>query len=326
MGLRIAVIGCGYIATACHGPACVRYAATHRGVELAACCDVDGERAEQFRHEFGFGRAYASYLEMLRVERPDAVCLCVPERLAAEMGGRILELGVPLLAEKPPAMTVAEMDRLIALAEATGTLHQVALNRRFAPLLVHLQALLEGRKVQHVDHTFTRVGRRQGDFSTTAIHAVDTLRYLLGCDYERVRFAYHEHPTLGTGVADTIMDCTFTGGATGHLTICPVAGADAERVAVYAAGHAYQASLNWGADAPGRLRHWHEGQLAADVDAVQQSGRAEEYVISGYYGEDEAFFDAVQAGRQPVHDLASARQSVEIMACLRERRKEYIRT
>lgn len=325
MGIRVAIIGCGYIAVACHGPACVRYAASHPGVELVACCDVDGERAERFRQEFGFARAYTDYLEMMRAERPGAVCLCVPPPLAAEMGVRVLEMGVPLLAEKPPAMSAAEMDRLIEAARTTGTIHQVAFNRRFAPLLMRLRDLLQEHTVRHVDHSFTRVGRSRGDFATTAIHAVDSLRYLLGCDFESARFGYHEYPALGEGVVDYIIDCTFSSGATGHLTVSPLAGTDAERIAVYAAEHTFVASLNWGVDAPGRLQHWHEGRPVLDLNAVQHCGSAEDLVVSGFYGEDEAFFDAVQAGRQPAHDFASARQSVEIMECLRERRREYTR-
>jgi predicted dehydrogenase len=63
--------------------------------------------------------------------------------------------------------------------------------------------------------------------------------------------------------------------------------------------------------------------LVLDLDAVQYCGSAEDLVVSGFYGEDAAFFDAVQGGWQPAHDFASARQSVEIMECLRERRREY---
>ena len=324
MTLRIAFIGCGYIASASHGPACVHYAASHTGVELAACCDADAARARALGQGFGFARSYTDYAEMLRTEDPSAVFLCVPEGVAADIGADLLGKGVPVLLEKPPAMTVADMDRLIAIAAAKGTIHQVAFNRRFAPLVVRLRGLLQGQAVQHVDHSFTRVGRTRGDLATTAIHALDTLRFLLRSDYRSARLSYHEHSDLGEGVADYVVDCTFTNGATGHLTISPVAGANVERVAVYSAGNTYQVSLNWGDDAPGR-QLWHLGRLVLDLDAAQASGSAEDYVVSGFYAQDEAFFDAVQAGRQPTDDLASARQSVEMMQCLRERRKEYIR-
>jgi myo-inositol 2-dehydrogenase / D-chiro-inositol 1-dehydrogenase len=70
---------------------------------------------------------------MLDTERPDAVSLVAPVERTCELACLILECGFPLLVEKPPGRTVAEVDRMIAAAG--GVAHQVAFNRRFAPLL-----------------------------------------------------------------------------------------------------------------------------------------------------------------------------------------------
>ena len=44
MTFKIAVIGCGWVSMDCHGPAYARYAQTHPGIELTACCDLDAQR------------------------------------------------------------------------------------------------------------------------------------------------------------------------------------------------------------------------------------------------------------------------------------------
>ena len=41
----------------------------------------------------------------------------------------------------------------------------------------------------------TRVERRDPDFSTTAIHGLDAVRYLAGADYAEARFRYRELPS-----------------------------------------------------------------------------------------------------------------------------------
>jgi len=330
VSFKIAVIGCGYITGASHGPAYVRYAAQHADVELAACCDVDGARAEELRARCGFARAYTDYLALLDAEKPNAVCLNVPERLTCEMGCHILERGYPLLAEKPPGLTVEEVERLAATAETHGVLHQVAFNRRHAPLVVELKRLLEGRAVSHVHLDFLRIGRTRYDFTTTAIHAVDTARFLLGCDYQHVRFQYQAFPDLGTDVANFFLDGVFTSGVTARLSICPVTGVSVERVAVHAVDHTWFLSLNNGPEARsetghsgGSLRHFEKGQLVLDLDGAQFCGSQDDTILSGFYAEDAAFFDAVRAGRQPADDFRSARQSVEVMQAMRERKPVY---
>src|SRR5437899_6994172 len=108
------MIGCGEHAESSHGPAQARYAATHFGTELAACCDLDASRAERHRQRFGFARSYGDALAMLGAERPDAVALVVPPEATCELACRILERGIPALIEKPPGRSTPEVDCMIA--------------------------------------------------------------------------------------------------------------------------------------------------------------------------------------------------------------------
>ncbi len=52
---------------------------------------------------------------------------------------QILHMGIPVQLEKPPGLTVTEVDAMIAAADQTGTPNQVAFNRRYTPLLVRLR-------------------------------------------------------------------------------------------------------------------------------------------------------------------------------------------
>lgn len=38
---KICIVGCGFMTREGHGPSCVKYAAEHEDVELAACCDIN---------------------------------------------------------------------------------------------------------------------------------------------------------------------------------------------------------------------------------------------------------------------------------------------
>ncbi len=321
MSIKIVVIGCGWVSNACHGPAYVEYASTHAGVVLAACCDEDPRRAGAFRDRFIFARAYTDYREMLERERPQAVALNVPPALISPIGCDILQQGYPLLCEKPPGLTLEEIDRLSAAARSGGAIHQVAFNRRFMPLMIALKRQLEGLPIHHIEIQQARVRRTDANFATTAIHVIDAARFLAGADYTQINITYQELPDMGPGVANYLLEGRFPKGATTHLAITPVSGMNMERITVQALNHTFLLHANNGPDAPGHLWHYHEGKLVSEQDAVSFTGRSEAYFIDGFYQEDSAFFDAVQAGRAAAPDFHSCRQSVEIMQCITERKK-----
>jgi myo-inositol 2-dehydrogenase / D-chiro-inositol 1-dehydrogenase len=326
--VRLCQIGCGEHARVAHGPSQARCARERRDLVLAGCCDVERERAEAFRREFRHARAFTDAEAMLEAERPDAVVVVVPIEKTVAVGTLVLERGIPLLLEKPPGTTVAEVDRLIAAAERDGrpVPHQVAFNRRFAPLVRELRRRIEaGPPLQHLHYEMTRVDRRDPDFSTTAIHGLDAVRYLAGAEYTQARFRYRELPELGPGVADIFVDAVMTTGATAHLAFCPVAGALVERATGHAHGHTLFAYVPmWGGpDSPGRLWHFAGGTLAADIRGDQMGDGQALFELGGFYGETAAFLDALAQGRPPSPSLRESRQSVELAQRIRERCAEY---
>ena len=265
---------------------------------------------------------------MLDAERPDAVVVVVPVERTAAVGSMVLERGLPLLLEKPPGATVPEVDRLIAAAEGGGrpVPHQVAFNRRFAPLVRELRRRIEeAGPLQHLHYEMTRVERRDPDFSTTAIHGLDAVRYLAGCDYAEARFRYRELPGLGPGVANILVDAVMASGATAHLAFCPVAGVLVERAVAHAHGHSLFLNVPmWsGVDSPGRLWHYAGGRLAAEVGGEEVGDGTALFELGGFYRETVAFLDALAAGRLPSPGLREARQSVEIAERVRHRAAEY---
>jgi myo-inositol 2-dehydrogenase / D-chiro-inositol 1-dehydrogenase len=332
--MKFCIVGCGEHAFSSHGPAQAKYAERHPGLVLSACCDINQARAEQYRERFGFARSYGDAQEMLEVERPEAVALVVPAPLACELGSRILQQGVPLLLEKPPGETVAELDRLVTAARTGGrgrseVPHQVAFNRRYVPLVSalrqRLEALCEETPLQHIRYEMVRVDRRDADFSTTAIHAIDAVRFIAARDFNEVRFRYQELPALGPGVANIFMDGVMAGGVTAHLAFCPVAGVVVERAEVHARDHTFFLEIPmWNAfDTPGRLVRVTRGSVVEELGGPLEGDGSASFELGGFYDQYVAFFAALAEGRGPAPALAETRQSVEIAEAMRARRSEF---
>jgi predicted dehydrogenase len=331
MAFKICVVCGGGSAFKMHGFSYQKYAKQVPDTVLAACCDIDGEKARNFKEKFGFLKSYTDYREMLKTEKPDAVCLNAPVWLTAELAIAILEAGYPLILEKPPGRNLEEVLAIKKAAEKGKIPHQVAFNRRFIPVLdalvKDLRSAYRPEDIQNISCEFFRVNRRDPDFATTAIHGIDTVRYAADSDYEEVNFFYQELPFAGKGVCNVTMECRFVSGATAQLRFCPMSGIRIERLTLNAGGDTFFALLPYldSPDAPGKFLHYREDKLVKEVDGEDLSGSREIFETNGFYGEDAAFFDAIREGREPPGNIATCLQPVELEDCIRRRVRSYHR-
>lgn len=117
--IRFAVIGCGHIGKR-HAEMITRDACA----KLAALCDVlpkDELGIEAYKVPF-----FGSLDELLAADLDvDVINICTPNGLHAEMSVRAIASGHHVVIEKPIALTLADAERVVYTACATG-------NRRFA--------------------------------------------------------------------------------------------------------------------------------------------------------------------------------------------------
>lgn len=326
--LRVCLIGCGSIAQAAHGPA-LRRLQEEGAVALAACCDVDAARAEDFKTEFRFARAYSDFEQMLRAERPDAAFALLPVRYNAACAVRVLELGCPVLLEKPPGVNAGEAAAIAGAAASAGLYHAVLFNRRSMPLALRLRELLADEEIEAVSLEMCREGRANEDFTTTAIHGIDCLRFLAGEDFASLSFAYQDDPKRGC--VNYFAYGAFESGARVDMRFLPCAGAVTERVAVYTKGKQFYLHLPvWsgttyvpGLDCPGLLTGAAGEREFLRVDGAALCGCADGYVLNGFYDEDRLALAALSEGRPTSAPVAGCLQSVEIAATMRNREPDY---
>jgi predicted dehydrogenase len=115
---RTAIVGAGGIAVA-HVRALQGLA--HRA-DLVAVADVDLGRARTFAERWDVPHAYDGVAELLDVQRLDLVHLCTPPEHHTPLALQCLRAGATVLVEKPPTLSLAEFDVLVA-AEATSIAH-----------------------------------------------------------------------------------------------------------------------------------------------------------------------------------------------------------
>ncbi len=314
-----------------HGPSMRKYADENPDVVLAACCDMNEERAISYKERFGFERHYTDMHEMLACEKPDAVSVIVPERLVADVASDVMSLGYPTQMEKPPGLCREETLKLIAAADKSGVINQVAFNRRHMPMITKLKdeiAQLKEGELQNLRYEFYRFKRREPIFEAAAIHGIDAAKAIIGSDYKTVRLMYQELPHIGEKVCNTYITCTFENGATALLSFCPCTGIVVERVCVNATSHTYilETPVWDGYDAPGKLVHVQDGKVMAEYSGLDMTSSQEMYITNGFYDENKNFFDHVRRGEKCKDDVRSCLQSVEIAECIKNRVEFYEKT
>jgi predicted dehydrogenase len=126
--LRLCLVGCGMIGMV-HAQACQKY---QDRIELYVC-DADETRARAFVDEFGAAGVIGDYDRALSDTGIDAVDLCVPHHLHAELALAAFDAGKHVLLEKPIANSLAEADSIIEAARSAGLVLAVSENFRFEP-------------------------------------------------------------------------------------------------------------------------------------------------------------------------------------------------
>lgn len=213
--IRFGLIGCGRVA-----PRHVQSLAQLRETRLVAVADLKAARAERFATETG-AAAHTDYRALLDRADVDAVSICVPSGLHAQVALDALDAGKHVLVEKPIALSLHDADAMIARARAVGRTLAVVLQNRYNHPMRKLHAAVGegifGRL--HLGAACVRWYRPQsyyedgwhgtwsmdgGALMNQSIHHIDALQWLMG-DVEAVA-AYtatraHSMEAEDTGVA-----------------------------------------------------------------------------------------------------------------------------
>jgi myo-inositol 2-dehydrogenase / D-chiro-inositol 1-dehydrogenase len=109
----LGIIGCGAVTENLHLPALKRA----RRMKVVALADEDGSRLERLAARYGVTARYPSYRELIGDRNIDAVAICLPPKLHAEVALAAFQQGKHLFIEKPLALNLADCDRLIEACE-----------------------------------------------------------------------------------------------------------------------------------------------------------------------------------------------------------------
>lgn len=212
--LRVAVIGAGRM-----GLNHLRIYDLLKGITIVAVVDADPARAAEAAQRFGC-QALTSVDQL--VGKVDAVSVCAPSSLHAEIGGYLLDNGIHCLIEKPLATSEAECQMLIDRAHRKGVTLLVGHVERFNPAVRQLASLLEdGHRVHAIDaRRLSWASSRITDVDVVLdlmVHDLDIVLWLISRPLTALSaFGVHSAGSQGQDYASALL--SFDNGVMASLT------------------------------------------------------------------------------------------------------------
>lgn len=189
MAIRLGIIGFGYM-----GHWHLKNAPRVEGVQVVAAYDINPEKVAEAR-EIGL-TGFDTLEDFLKSDLFNLVLVATPNDRHCELVCAALNAGKNVICEKPVAMSMAELDEMIATAKKNNVLFTVHQNRRWDKDFRIVKELWDSGELGHIYAIHSRLhGARGAMFGWRAepehgggmiydwgVHFVDQLLFMMGFD------------------------------------------------------------------------------------------------------------------------------------------------
>jgi len=339
--MRYALIGCGRISTN-HIAAAVR-----NELDIAAVCDLFPERMEEVLSKHGLEKdngikRYTDYTELLDNEKPELVSIATESGSHARIALAAIDRGIPVIIEKPMAMSMQDADEIIRRSREKGVVVSACHQNRFNVAVQKMRRALEKGRFGTLSHgsVHVRWNRNRGYYDQApwrgtwaedggtlmnqCIHGIDLLRWTFGDEVEevygktrQVLHPYLEAEDVGLAVV------RFKNGAIatieGTVNVYPK---NLEET-LYIFGE--KGTVKIGGTSTNNIDVWD----FADEDPEDHENQGLKETTSNVYGNGHTSLfrdvvDAIHEKRQPYVDAVAGRNALELVLAIYKSSKEDI--
>ncbi len=332
--MKYALIGCGRVATN-H----IKAAKANK-LEIVALCDIDLEKAKAFAQENKIekARVYEDYKQLLSEERPDFVAIATSSGSHGEIAEFCGLNGVNFLVEKPVAMSIEEVDRVITATKKSGVVAGVCHQNRFNVAVQELKTAIDNNRFGKLSHGSVHIRwcRKENYYAQDAwrgkwetdggalmnqcIHGIDLLRWLLGDEIESVygltrncQHPYIEAEDVGVAVVN------FKNGAVATIEGTVNSFEDLEETLCI---FGENGMVRLGGMNASTVDVW----CFKDEDAADEDRRIIEEKATNVYGNGHIslylnMIQSIKSGSQPYVDLCAGKRALELVLAIYKSQK-----
>ncbi|MBE6644705.1 MAG: Gfo/Idh/MocA family oxidoreductase [Ruminococcaceae bacterium] len=232
--VRFGIVGCGNMGT---GHAKNFLAGKIENAYISAVCDIDPERFEFFKENFGDTvKYYDNAEEMCKSGECDAIIICVPHYQHPELAILAMDSGLHCIVEKPAGVYTLQVKEMLERHKTSDKILGIMFNQRTNPIFKKMrQMILDGQlgEIKRTNWIITNWYRTQeyydsGSWRATwagegggvlynqAPHNLDLFQWIVGMMPSKVHAFCHFGKWHDIEVEDDVTCyCEYPNGATG---------------------------------------------------------------------------------------------------------------
>ena len=120
--------------------------------KLKAVCSRNREKVEKFRHQWGYESIETDWKSLIERDDIDAVDICTPNDMHAEIGIAAAKAGKIVLCEKPLSRTIKEGEQMVEAIKKARVRSMVWYNYRRVPAVTLAKKIIESGKLGKIFH------------------------------------------------------------------------------------------------------------------------------------------------------------------------------
>jgi predicted dehydrogenase len=154
--------------------------------ELTWLCDLSDEQRARFSARYPRAQSTADFDELLADDSLEAVVVATPVVTHYALAKRALEAGKHVLVEKPPALTGAEVENLVAIAEEQERVLMPGHLLLYHPGILRLKELIESGELGDILYVYGnrqnlgQIRRDENALWSLGVHDLSVILHLLG--------------------------------------------------------------------------------------------------------------------------------------------------
>jgi predicted dehydrogenase len=153
--LRIGLIGCGFMGRT-HANGYNRLRNFFPGLayepELVAVCSRSQDKVRAFADQWGFGSYETDWKKLVSRDDIDAVDICAPNNMHAEIAIAAAGAGKMVLCEKPLSRNLAEGEQMVEAVKKAGVPNMIWYNYRRIPAVTLAKQIIASGKLGKIFH------------------------------------------------------------------------------------------------------------------------------------------------------------------------------
>lgn len=330
--MRYALIGCGRISPN-H-----LVAAKNNGLEIVAICDINEESMKDKILKLELSESihmYTDYKQMLEREKPELVSIATESGKHAQIAMDCINAGCHVIIEKPIALSIEDVDKIIDLSEKMDVkvcaCHQNRFNKsiqkirdaveknRFGKLLYGTAHIRWARDYDYYSRANWRGTWEQdgGALMNQCIHDIDLLRWMMGDDIvevvamtDRLKHPYIEAEDLGLALI------RFANGGYGIIEGTTNVYPKNLEETLYLFGE--KGTVKAGGEAVNIIEEWNFSDYLDESSIVKKECSELPPNVYGF-GHTKLFadmIDAIQHNRNPYVDAKAGKRALELVLAI----------